>query len=118
MILIWLIGVNHGGIDISAPIGTNVLAILDGKVIKTLSMDPIYGNHIEIYHGKGITTSSSHLNKIFVTLDQNVNKGSVIGTVGNTGQSTGPHLHFVYKINGVEVAPSDTGFWQNMIILY
>jgi murein DD-endopeptidase MepM/ murein hydrolase activator NlpD len=87
----------HGknGIDIGCPIGTPVAAAADGTVIAAKSgWNGGYGNMVIISHPNGTQTVYGHLSKIDVTTGQNVNDGQIIGKTGNSGQSTGPHLHF------------------------
>lgn len=94
----------HTGIDIAAPSGTAIKATLDGSVSYT-GVSSIYGNYIIISHGGGYQTMYGHLSVITVKRGQTVNQGEIIGRVGNTGRSTGPHLHFsVYK-NGKLINP-------------
>ena len=83
----------HAGMDFSADIGTPVYATGDG-VVKTAGWESGYGNAIVIDHGYNYTTRFAHLSKILVTPGQRVNRGDLIGNVGNTGKSTGPHLHY------------------------
>ncbi|MFZ1291557.1 MAG: M23 family metallopeptidase [Melioribacteraceae bacterium] len=84
----------HNGIDIASPTGTPVLAMTDGVV--HLSADNFYysGNYILLDHGLGLNSFYLHLSKSFVKDGQVVNKGEIIGEVGTTGRSTGPHLHW------------------------
>lgn len=84
----------HNGIDIAVPIGTPVKAMSDGKVL--LSADNFYyaGNYILIDHGLGLNSLYLHLNESLVKEGQIVKKGEIIGKVGTTGRSTGPHLHW------------------------
>jgi len=94
----------HKGIDFSAPIGTPVYATGNGKVIAQ-SSDHGYGKHIEINHGYGYKTLYAHLSKFAVKKGQRVKRGDLIGYVGNTGSSTGPHLHYEVNKNGITVNP-------------
>ncbi len=94
----------HYGVDISAPSGTPIKAGGDGKVIFA-DWRGGYGQCIMIDHGKGIVTLYAHLSKISVKNGQVVKAGAVIGNVGSTGLSTGPHLHFEVRINGDPVDP-------------
>lgn len=91
----------HSGLDIAAPTGTPVLAANNGRV--TLSMDlMLTGNTVVIDHGQGLFSVYYHMHDIFVQEGQSVQRGDTIGTVGSTGFSTGPHLHFTmsyYKHN-------------------
>ena len=98
----------HTGIDFSAPIGTPVLAAATGIASKVVEADPGYGNYVEILHNKGWVTKYAHLNQVLIKQNQMVNKGDLIGTVGNTGRSTGSHLHFELLSEGVPIDPSNT----------
>lgn len=83
----------HSGIDIAGNYGDDVFAMADGEVFET-GVDEGYGNYIKIRHPqKGITTLYGHLQSISVNEGQTVTRGAVIGTVGSTGRSNGPHLH-------------------------
>jgi len=86
----------HNGIDIAATPGTPVLASASGRaiVVKVGSYNGGYGNMVVITHDKGIQTIYSHLRTVNIVQGQTVSQGQVIGGVGNTGRSTGPHLHF------------------------
>ncbi len=94
----------HKGIDIAAISGSNIYAPGSGTVILTGWQDE-YGNTIMIHHGSGITTLYGHLKKILVRRGQIISRGEVIGLVGSTGVSTGPHLHYEIRINGKRVDP-------------
>ena len=94
----------HKGIDLAAPSGTPVSACAAGIVIET-GYDPIYGNHIIIKHSNNRESLYGHLSSIKAELHQKVKSGTIIGTVGSTGQSTGPHLHFEIHENGVAKNP-------------
>lgn len=94
----------HQGIDISVPIGTPVYASKAGTVIKATNGTK-EGNYIMIDHGDGFQTIYCHLSSIAVSSGQVVSQGEVIGYSGNTGVSSGPHLHFGIKYNGVYVNP-------------
>jgi murein DD-endopeptidase MepM/ murein hydrolase activator NlpD len=99
----------HAGIDIVAPSGTLVKAADGGEIIQA-GYDGGYGNSIMVYHGGGFATWYAHLSRILVSPGQRVERGQVIGLVGSTGLSTGPHLHFEVRINGV--AQNPIGFLQ------
>jgi murein DD-endopeptidase MepM/ murein hydrolase activator NlpD len=94
----------HPGIDFSAPPGTPILAAGDGVILRT-STDYAYGQFIEIKHSDGFVTKYAHARKIFVIQGQPVTRGQVIAEVGNTGRSTGPHLHYEVSLNGSLINP-------------
>lgn len=96
----------HEGLDISTRIGTDVVATADGIVVET-GYDITYGNNIIIDHGFGFITRYGHLSSINVKTGSVVKRGQKIGEVGNTGFSTGPHLHYEIRINGVPVNPEN-----------
>jgi murein DD-endopeptidase MepM/ murein hydrolase activator NlpD len=90
----------HRGLDIAAPVGTPVLACADAKVIFTGSRKRFrrYGNTVLLDHGKGVYTYYAHLSRILVKKSQKVRRGQSIALVGNTGRSTGPHLHLEVRV--------------------
>lgn len=90
---------HHNGIDIAAPVGTGVLAARDGKVEET-GYSPVYGYFIVLSHVGNYQTVYGHLSRIYVNSGQEVDSGAVIAETGNTGKSTGPHLHFEVIKNG------------------
>lgn len=94
----------HSGIDISAVSGTAIKASASGKVI-IAGFDTSYGNYVMIDHGQGIVTLYAHASALNVKNGQIVTQGQVISYVGSTGMSTGPHLHFEVRINGVTTNP-------------
>ncbi len=94
----------HRGIDISSPKGTPVKASNNG-IIAVAAHYKIRGNAILINHGQGIYTAYYHLSRIHVKVGQSIKKGELIGRVGTTGLSTGPHLHWELRVNGVSVNP-------------
>ena len=95
----------HAGIDISAPKGTRIHSPAAGKVV-VAGFDARMGKFIRIDHGFGIETTYGHLSKILVTYGTKVQRGDIIGFVGNTGKfSTGPHLHYQVAVNDKVVDP-------------
>ncbi len=94
----------HRGLDISAPIGTPIYAPAEGKVTFA-GKDGAYGITLIIDHGRGITTRYAHMQKYVAQKNQNVSRGQLIGYVGNTGRSTGPHLHYEVRLNNAPVNP-------------
>lgn len=95
---------NHKGIDLAAPTGTPIYATADGT-IERANWFSSYGNYIQIGHGNAIETRFAHLSRIVVSDGQKVRKGDLIGYVGSTGRSTGPHLHYEVRIDGRAVDP-------------
>ncbi|MCF0149204.1 MAG: peptidoglycan DD-metalloendopeptidase family protein [Clostridium sp.] len=96
----------HKGIDIAGDIGDNVFAAMDGEVIYSEYNDGGYGNLIIIKHEDNMSTYYGHLNEYKVKVGDKVKKGDIIGEVGNTGFSTGPHLHFELRVNNEPVDPT------------
>ena len=94
----------HEGIDIAAQTGTPIIAPADGVVIKA-EFSTGYGNMVEISHGYGIKTIFGHNSRLNVKAGQLVRRGDVISYVGDTGSSTGPHLHYEVRLNGLPVNP-------------
>lgn len=90
----------HAGIDLAAPTGTDVYAARDGTVVEIGHLDRIYGNFVRLDHGDGYQTVYGHLSEVLVTLHQKLLSGSILGRVGSTGMSTGPHLHFEIRRRG------------------
>ena len=96
---------NHQGMDIGAPAGSNILAAASGTVtISTYSYSA--GNYIMINHGGGVSTVYMHCSSLLVSAGETVSQGQVIGKVGSTGYSTGPHLHFGVRAGGNYVNPA------------
>ncbi len=94
----------HKGQDISAPMGTPIIAAADG-VVSIARWVRGYGNGIYIDHGNGLQTRYGHLSRIDVVEGQPVKKGQHLGLVGSTGRSTGPHLHYEVRVNGQPTSP-------------
>ncbi len=98
----------HSGIDIAAASGTNIVAADSGTVIlASYGYNGGYGNYIIINHSNGMTTRYAHCSALNVSVGQSVSRGQVIGKVGSTGASTGPHCHFEVRINGETQNPQD-----------
>lgn len=95
----------HQGVDFSAPVGTEIYSTGDGKVVVVEKSRNGYGNQIIIDHGFGYKTRYCHLQKISVRKNEEVKRGQLIGTVGNTGKSSGPHLHYEVLKNDRAVNP-------------
>ncbi len=96
--------VMHEGLDIAAPHGKEVMAPADGTVIFA-GLEGSYGNVLVIDHGYGVKTRYGHLSKVDVHPGDHVRRGELIGAVGNTGRSTGPHLHYEVRVNGLPENP-------------
>ncbi|MGH6672415.1 MAG: peptidoglycan DD-metalloendopeptidase family protein [Xanthobacteraceae bacterium] len=94
----------HTGIDFHANVGDPIYATAAGKVSKA-GWDGGYGQMVEIDHGEGLSTRYGHMSKIDVKVGERIRPGQVIGHVGSTGRSTGPHLHYETRINGEAVNP-------------
>jgi len=97
-------GRHHWGIDIASPAGTQVGAAAAG-VVKRVAWISGYGYTVEIDHGGGVTTFYAHLSRAGVRPGQEVEKGQIVGRVGETGRTTGPHLHFELRLDGQPVDP-------------
>jgi murein DD-endopeptidase MepM/ murein hydrolase activator NlpD len=95
----------HSGVDISAPRGSEVEAAADGVVI-CADRESGYGKEIVLDHGAGVTTRYGHLGQIYIVLGQQVRRGQIIGAVGTTGKTTGPHLHYEVRVNQAPVNPA------------
>lgn len=98
-------GAFHTGMDIPAPTGTPVVAVQPGKVIEATRSNQGYGNLIRLQHEDGDVSWYAHLSDLAVSREATVGQGEVIGWVGSTGRSTGPHLHFEIRIAGQPVDP-------------
>lgn len=95
----------HTGIDLAAPEGTPVAAAYAGKVTKSGESD-VWGKYVLVEHSDGFETYYCHLNDIYAPEGTVVRNGETLGVVGSTGWSTGPHLHFEVRIDGVRVDPA------------
>lgn len=95
----------HTGVDIGARHGSNIVAANSGTVVTSGWSSKGYGNYVVINHGGGMSTLYAHMSKRLVSKGQTVSKGDVIGLVGSTGYSTGPHLHFEILKNGDDTNP-------------
>ena len=95
----------HTGIDYALYLGTPVLAAMDGKVNCVASLNSGYGTHVIIDHGGGLQTVYAHLSRCSVSFGETVRAGQVVGRSGNTGNSTGPHLHFEVRRLGTPIDP-------------
>jgi murein DD-endopeptidase MepM/ murein hydrolase activator NlpD len=94
----------HEGIDITASTGTPIRAAATGTIIHTGWLGG-YGNLVVVDHGNGLATAYAHASSILVALGQQVSQGETVSLVGSTGNSSGPHLHFEVRVNGVAVDP-------------
>ncbi len=94
----------HKGVDLAGPTGTPVYATADGTVSMAQWFSS-YGNYIQLEHGAGLETRYGHLSGYTVKAGQKVRKGDLIGYIGSTGRSTGPHLHYEVRVAGVAVNP-------------
>ncbi|MDR0555075.1 MAG: M23 family metallopeptidase [Treponema sp.] len=95
---------NHQGLDLAAPLGTDVFAVRDG-VVADQGEDPVYGKYIILQHADNWASLYGHLSGINTVLRSRVQSGTIIGKVGSTGQSTGPHLHFELRQHGIAQDP-------------
>lgn len=97
---------NHTGVDLNSPSGLAILASASGKVVRVArGWGGGYGNHIIIDHGQGFSTLYGHMSSFMVSQGQWVNAGQQIGVMGNSGWSTGTHVHFEIRVNGVPKNP-------------
>jgi murein DD-endopeptidase MepM/ murein hydrolase activator NlpD len=94
----------HAGVDLAAPTGTPVYATADG-VVSRADWYSGYGLYISLEHGASMQTRYGHLSRLAVAAGDNVKKGDLIGYVGSTGRSTGPHLHYEVRVEGIAVNP-------------
>ncbi len=98
--------VMHNGLDIAAAPGAPIYAPADG-VVSFAGYDPGYGKLVSIDHGYGVVTRFGHTSQIFVEVGQKIRRRDTIASVGNTGRSTGPHLHYEVRVNNVPVDPQN-----------
>jgi murein DD-endopeptidase MepM/ murein hydrolase activator NlpD len=96
---------SHKGIDLTAPQGHSIFAAMDGRVVG-VGRDRMMGNYVTIDHGGGIETFYGHNKTNLVAIGEMVRRGQIIATVGSTGRSTGPHVHFEVRANGQQVNPA------------
>jgi murein DD-endopeptidase MepM/ murein hydrolase activator NlpD len=94
----------HKGIDLAAPVGTPIYATADGLVSRA-DLFSSYGLYVQIEHGADLETRYAHMSRIAVAAGEHVKKGDIIGYVGTTGRSTGPHLHYEVRVDGEAVNP-------------
>ena len=94
----------HDGVDLAAPTGTPVFATADG-IVSRADWYSSYGLYISLEHGASMQTRYAHLSRLAVAAGDNVKKGDLIGYVGSTGRSTGPHLHYEVRVEGLAVNP-------------
>ncbi len=99
------VSTGHRAIDYAASIGTPIKAVGEGTVIYAGWNSKGYGNFVSIRHNETFTTNYAHMSKIYVRYGQKVNQGDIVGTVGSTGFSTGPHLHFEMVKYGTKINP-------------
>lgn len=95
----------HAGLDFAAPQGTPIYATADGRVTTSGNAGNGYGNHVVLRHGFGYETLYGHMVRVKARVGQTVKRGEVIGWVGSTGKSTGPHLHYEVHKNGKQIDP-------------
>ena len=100
----------HAGIDFKGDMSTAVLATADG-VVRRAGLEGGYGQMVEILHDNGVSTRYAHLSSVKVAVGQRVDRGDLIGKLGNTGRSTGPHLHYETRVYGKAVDP--VRFWKS-----
>ncbi|RYZ20485.1 MAG: M23 family metallopeptidase [Chitinophagaceae bacterium] len=95
----------HAGLDFTAPQGTPIYATADGRVVTAGNEGNGYGNHVVINHGYGYETLYGHMVRVKARRGQSVKRGEIIGFVGSTGKSTGPHCHYEVHKNGRKIDP-------------
>lgn len=94
----------HHGLDLAAPEGTSILAV-KGGVVRRAGLAGGYGNLVEIDHGDGVVSRYAHQSELAVAVGDRVEAGELVGRVGSTGRSTGPHLHLEVRVDGAPVDP-------------
>lgn len=107
----------HQGIDLKAMVGDTVYASFDGRVRISQYNRGGYGNYIVIRHFGGLETLYAHLSKMIVKKNDEVKAGDPIGLSGNTGRSTGPHLHFEIRFCGIALNPGKIADFENNLVL-
>lgn len=106
-------GSQHSGIDLAAPTGTPIKAVMDGTVSRVANDPSGYGKWVEIRHSDGSTSRYAHMSAFGnIKQGQEIGAGTVIGAVGSTGRSTGPHLHFEWRKNNGQVAVNPRGVFN------
>ena len=95
----------HNGVDIEGDTGDPVVTVLDGEILSAQNC-PFYGNTVVVYHGAGLSTVYAHLDSFAVGPADEIEAGRLLGAMGSTGRSTGPHLHFEARIDGTAVDPA------------
>ena len=95
----------HAGLDFAAPQGTPIYATADGVIKESGFSDGGYGNHVVVNHGYGYETVYGHMVRIKARRGQKIKRGEIIGYVGSTGKSTGPHCHYEVRKNGQKLDP-------------
>jgi murein DD-endopeptidase MepM/ murein hydrolase activator NlpD len=99
----------HAGVDFRGPVGSPVKSTAPGVVIKA-GWNGGYGKLVEVRHENGVTSRYAHLSIILVRAGQKVEAGDILGKLGNTGRSTGPHLHYETRVSGRAIDP--LRFWK------
>ncbi|MCT2559391.1 M23 family metallopeptidase [Tsuneonella sp. YG55] len=94
----------HSGVDLAAPMGSPVVSAADG-VVAFASWNGSYGLLVKVEHGGGYESRFAHLSRILVSPGQRVSRGQLVGLVGSTGRSTGAHLHYEVRKNGLAIDP-------------
>ena len=107
----------HQGIDLKAMVGDTVYAAFDGKVRISQYNKGGYGYYIVVRHFAGLETLYAHLSKLLVKKNDDIKAGEPIGLSGNTGRSTGPHLHFEIRFCGIALNPAKIADFENNVVL-